>query len=312
MPKELTSQHDGIFIEHSVVNEDIVEISKTFEAPVSLEGCNLNGKLSFRKCIFKEFVMFRGTKLPDRAEFIDCIFLKGCSFAAGLNFSLNKNEGDHIDDIYHLKFDGSEFHNYVTFNNRAFKRSASFKNCTFYDPPHFQNAALHHGTKFSGSQFIGPKKKYDKVRISRFVSGYRRLKYLMKDRGSLFYEYDFHALELQGRKIDKTTPLSERFTISLYQLSSNYGRDIKRPILFFAILTFLNYLILILSKHPPIDSARFIVDQSFSPFSISTEFPTSEMKKDASLLLGIISLIQGFLGLVSFSLFLFTVQRKFK
>jgi len=309
----------GIQMRDNTVGAGLVFENCDFHGYCDLEGVTFNGRLEFRQCVFHEFVMFRGARLPDRAVFENCQFLNGVSFAAGLSRSSDSITQEVT--LQHLRFRGTSFAGYVTFNNRTFNRSTDFQKCIFIDPPHFQNTVFHQGTRFDEALFHRIKTN-DQTRISRAELAFRRLKSLMRDVGDVERQSEFLALELESRRRRKEVSYFEKFMILLYDLGSDFGRSPMRPGVFLLVIASLSWAALfgysLWTGQPvaPDQLGWFVVEQTFAPFrGLESDYsptPSLAVLFDRSpALFKTVSLVQSSSALIALTLFVLALRRRF-
>lgn len=288
-----------------------------FEGYCDFEGSIFTGRLEFKNCIFTEFVMFRGARLPDRAVFENCRFEKGISFAAGLSHATDQPSQELT--LHHLRFRGSHFFDYTTFNNRTFQRSADFQKCHFIDPPHFQNTIFHHGTRFEQAVFW-PIKTRDKIRLSRAELGFRRLKTIMSDLGDIERQCEFLALELRTRRRRKETPIVEKLLIYLYEFGSDFGRSPVRPPIFLLAVSLIGWIILttltINTEVSAGDVGWYLIEQTFAPYrALQSDYqPAPALQSSYTSFRSAFCLIAGIqssAALTTLTLFALAVRRRF-
>lgn len=309
----------GIQMRDIAVGASLIFENCDFHGYCDLEGVIFNGLLEFRHCTFHNFVMFRGARLPDRTVFEDCRFLEGVSFAAGLSRSDAATTQEVT--LQHLRFRGTSFSGYVTFNNRTFNRATDFQKCNFIDPPHFQNTIFHQGTRFDEAIFHRIKTN-DQTRIARAELAFRRLKSLMRDVGDVERQSEFLALELESRRRRKEVSYFEKFMILLYDLGSNFGRSPMRPGVFLLVIAFLCWTALytyaLWADQPtaPDQLGWFIVEQTFAPFrGLESDYspaPSLAGLFDRSpALFKAVSLVESSSALIALTLFVLALRRRF-
>lgn len=309
----------GIQMRDITVGAGLVFEHCDFHGYCDLEGVIFNGRLEFRHCTFHDFVMFRGARLPDRAVFENCQFHGGVSFAAGLSRSADSTTQEVT--LQHLRFRGTSFAGYVTFNNRTFNRSTDFQKCIFFDPPHFQNTVFHQGTRFDEAVFHRIKTN-DQTRISRAELAFRRLKSLMRDVGDVERQSEFLALELESRRRRKEVSYFEKFMILLYDFGSDFGRSPMRPGVFLLVMAGLSWATLLgcaLWQGQPAAMdhlAWFIVEQTFAPFrGLESDYspapPLAALFNSCPALFKAASLVQSSSALIALTLFVLALRRRF-
>ncbi|MBI1329023.1 MAG: hypothetical protein GC166_03855 [Alphaproteobacteria bacterium] len=84
---------------------------------------------------------------------------------------------------------------------------------------------------------------------------YRQLRRLCADIGSIEYEGLFHALELKAHRARTDTQIPARIASWLYEMLSDYGRSMARPMLALLNAWFLAVIFYLLLFLPPYDSA---------------------------------------------------------
>jgi hypothetical protein len=311
---------DAIHFRNCVVNSELVFENCTFTGIVDFDGSKFQFPLRFTNCTFQQYVLFRGASLADRTRFESCRFRTGASFAAGYSTAGAGDEHE-VNELRHVRFRSCEFNGYVTFNNRTFVRSPDFSHSTFGAPPHFQNATVHRGAMFDGAEFLVPS-SFEEEELARAAMGFRCLQRVADEMGDRARHHEFVAKELQVRRRLDTTQDFEKAIITIYQIVSDFGRSILRPIVFLVIIGGIMCVLTGIATYVADSTAStgdivlFVVQQSLRPFSIlesDYQAPSSLSATYAELrgLMVLISTLQGLAQLTAAALFLFAIKRRF-
>jgi len=205
----------------------------------------------------------KGTKFGGAAGFSDAIFERnlnsaGARFAGKANFQNARFAGD-------ADFDGATFRERALFDAARFEASARFRACAFTDGALFTNGTFAASATFDGVRSIGPFSlvgadfaqvpdftetdfstavRLDEIAIAdapllAFTTSlnksarYRALKRMASAGGDGDREMRFHASEMRARRGNEHLPFGRGaagFWLGyLYQLISNFGRSVFRP-----------------------------------------------------------------------------------
>jgi len=318
--KCLSTHFTGISCKDAVFHASIELVDCIVNGLADFEGADFKGTLKFVRCTFNDFVMLRGANLPDRCVFEECQFNGGLSMASGLS----RAGGVEVECtvIKHVKFKKCSFSGYVTFNNRAFSRSAAFSECVFFDPPHFQNTIYHSGTSFDGCDFRCVSTG-DSVRKTRAEAAFRSLKRRMQDIGDIERMGLFAARELQVRRSHPNTSFFEKALITVYGLGADFGRSTVRPFALLAIVTLANLTALVLlgeqmNHDAVLDAGWFLLSQTAAPFSAFNPSFTLPMASETLAapngrwIWGSIALVQSLTLVIAIALLVFSIRRRFQ
>jgi hypothetical protein len=134
------------------------------------------------------------------------------------------------------RFLNARFHSTATFDQANFDGTTRFDGARFEQPPNFTTSSFRHGPSFQDTIFDF----YDASEAHVF---YRRLKKFAIDAQDHQGELDLFALETKARRgyhLKWTRPRDwlELVLSHLYEIASDYGRSVLRPLVALA-LTFL-------------------------------------------------------------------------
>lgn len=206
------------FDEHAVFTESIFvdSIAETDE------------KTSFKKAIFYKDASFTN------ANFATGTVINNIEFRGFADFSISdvvffkndlKSDGFNV-----ISFEGCNFQA-VDFTNRKFKLKTNFSSCIFNKAPHFFGCTFHQHIIFP------PQKNFKDVASDDAAHAYRVLYRGMSDIKDRGYESMFYALVQKSERRSGEQPYHVKLTSWLYEVTTNYGQDIGRPIFWLLIST---------------------------------------------------------------------------
>ncbi len=262
-------------------------------------------QVDFAKAIFKKKADFFNTTFKRSLEFT------GVRFEGHANFNADNNDDGSL-SFPGLNFSGSTFKDSVLFINRTFLATTNFDDCTFFVAPKFQGCTLHQDTRF-------PPGRNFKDHTHTAAPAYRTLKLDMEKIRARQEEAMFNALE---QKCQAAAPEMDRMVKCFsyfYELTSNYGQSLGRPIagmLGVSILFILIHLLMAagFSWKTLFSIIGFTIEQSVSPFKVwrLTDSPDWLCSCFDLVLLQIIATAHSLLFLAFFGLFILVLRWRFK
>jgi uncharacterized protein YjbI with pentapeptide repeats len=215
--------------------------SMTFSGAARFDGATFSGVVTFR-ATFRKYCSFAGTTpFAKRASFSESSFrnvgFSGREFREATDFS-----SAHFDGV--PKFHGGKLHPDTSFLNATFR---------YGDPP--RRAGWFHDWPVGAEGQKEAKRRLRAWLLWRHVPfglrhpalkevrrrhdadaeeyeiAYRQLRRLTAEIGSIEYEGLFHALELRAHRARTDTNPTARFASWLYDVLSDYGRSMGRPVI---------------------------------------------------------------------------------
>ena len=221
---------------------------------VQFTGATFRSTLNFYKATFR-FVSFQGCDFPDSAGFEQAIFLddvvfantsfaktayfKGATFKANINFKdAVFSDVAHFDDIIWPSTPALWTN---AFDRALFKSHAVFTGALCQSFAAFNGAKLERGIRFDPGDEVSNKQtlkkemppETSKSRDALLLSlegGCRVLKQAMAYASDPLREQEFYRFELKARRAQTRSLKSEKFVSRTYELVSDYGSSIFRPI----------------------------------------------------------------------------------
>ncbi len=209
-------------------------------------GARWSRNPSFFGARFGEHADLRGTQFSYGTDFRNTSWGDGVNFQARTWDQLrqdfttddlwkkSKQEaedwGSSPDAFLDIDFSGAVFEGSADFSNRHFKTKTRFVGTTFHKAPLFHGCELHQDTSFDGATFPKPTGDKDASRA------YETLKLAFSKQQAVRAEQDFFRLEM-----DEETRREKRLkwlAFWLYNLFSDYGFSIGRPLLLLLASTF--------------------------------------------------------------------------
>ena len=268
--------HKGATFAKAIFNGDAIFTSTGFDSTAVFSSAEFKGNARFNKsalnnaqfdrvnfyaeCEYSRatltFSCFEGITAESYMNFTDATFIGNATFIDALfkesvNFSStgkNKEEPRYFMPV--ALFDGATFKMPVKFNNRKFTDTTSFLNAKFFRAPSFHNCDFHQDTIFEGAEF--------KDGSTESASAYRTLKQQMENFRARREEGKFYALEQRCLRNNTSIPKSVRIFSRLYDITSDYGQSIGRPLLLLIVDLLVFSLIYALIGHACCDFSSSI------------------------------------------------------
>jgi hypothetical protein len=186
---------------------------------------NLMGDITFLNFKFDSHAVFKECWFGGLCKFDDAIFhaigdYSKARFGRGASWAGKA-------DMPHLVFDRACFRSSARFTNREFSGPLSCRQTVFAIAPDFHGCKFHQDTSFKDALFLDDKNP-------EAAAAYRTLKLAMESARAKDEEALFYALEQRSwRRNMKGGPMTWAFSW-LYDLGSNYGRSIGKPIIWLA------------------------------------------------------------------------------
>ncbi len=170
----------------------------------SFEECAFEKKVEFERARFQEFAFFAGAQFPDHTTYFDCEF-----------------EGD-------ATFQEARFAGVVDFTTAVFSGAAVFDGAHFDAPPNLAVRGFAMAPTFTRASFGFSDR-------GEAEASYRSLKRLAATAQDHRTELDLFALETRARRSNRLRwgrpqDWIELLASHLYQLTSDYGRSVLRPV----------------------------------------------------------------------------------
>lgn len=200
-------------------------------------------RMDFSGFVFPRYANFKGTTFEDNARF------KGAMFEGG------------------AFFEGATFKGLAIFNNVIFKNWTDFTGATFQTAPHFHNAAIHQDTAFSfGEDFFS---QFPDIESDEAEQCYRTLKLAMNKYQAHTEEAGFFKLELKARALKE--PWYRRWMYKAYELFSDYGQSVSNPIIWWAGLGLVMFIIYALILGKPGEAFTVTLSQALPLIGVEKE-----------------------------------------
>jgi uncharacterized protein YjbI with pentapeptide repeats len=191
--------------------------SVTFFEYADFESATFTGVTGFESAKFLHVADFNKAKFYGVADFRSAVFSMTANFISAA-FSDTSN------------FTAAMFSSYIHFINAKFAGNTIFANARFDSRvPDFRGATMHEATEWHGIAW--PKPLGSKDDAQQQVYAYERLKQEMERLKKHEDEQGFFRRELRARRGLSQTLSWGWFLNLAYQLSSNYGNSIGRPML---------------------------------------------------------------------------------
>ena len=174
---------------------------------------------------FSGFSFAGGSVNQDRTLMTPCVDFSGCTFKSGANFK-GTQFGKHavlerVRFSSTANFTDARFEDNVTFQGSAFHGETNFELVHFGGVPNFHGCTLNQNTSFEGA-------KYSDIPSARAASAYRTLKLAFAQQHDIRKEQHFFRLEMRAET--GITKYPKRLLYQLYQLLSDYGFSLIRPV----------------------------------------------------------------------------------
>jgi len=292
--------HESIFFGRNVFDELVVKgklgfTRGDFRGPASFDNSTFHRAVEFYRSEFQDEVTFAGTTFESRSSF-DIV-----SFRSRFSFE----NADFKDAVFFTSINWPELkpcHGGTSQYERAFYNTR-FKGSAVFHGSGFGHHAAFDGAVFDGSVLIDSvgereaKAQFDielsaaktstdvpEDRLERLRGGAYALRHAMEKASDKKREFLLYRFELMVRQCQTKTPSWERKLSHLYQISSDYGTSIGRPLLLMLALTvFFTFIYSLIggfstgafSLHRPLD----LVAGDWTPvfrgisFSVGRTFP---------------------------------------
>ncbi|MFZ3322730.1 MAG: pentapeptide repeat-containing protein [Usitatibacter sp.] len=149
-------------------------------------------------------------------------------------------------------FRGARILGKLDLSNRDFSEAASFEECYLGKAPSFHTCKLHQDTSFDDAEFPD-------IASQDAERCYRTLKLAMSSHQAYREELLFFALEMKSRAIQEPNP-AVKVLYWLYENTSDFGRSVKRPLIWLAGLIVASAVVYALIFELPI-----VIDCADSP-----------------------------------------------
>lgn len=199
----------------------------TFSSPVNFEGATFSAPAIFFRASFHTVADFSSTAffraLFEEAKFFDRAIFSSARFSENSDFN-SATFSKRCD------FSSCSFAAASLFVNTKFVANTSFADARFESKvPDFRGATLHEATEWHGVTW--PQPPNTKTDAQDQVYAYERLKQEMERLKKHADEQDFFRRELRARRGLARVWSSARALNLLYQILSDYGNSISRPLL---------------------------------------------------------------------------------
>lgn len=271
-----------------------------------------NDVVVFESAVFKADSVFTNTTFMQYADFTNASFNEGADFSCEID-QQNNEKGSSGNSFQSIIFDNVEF-SHVSFTNRNFRSTTSFRNVIFEKAPKFHNCELHQDTDFTGAVFKDKKSKH----ASR---SYRSLKLAMEQMRARDEHARFYALEQKSIRKLKETPGWVKLTSMLYEVTSNYGQSALRPLVgltltFVLAMTLYQFMIGFNAVNFTI-AVDFAFDQIIRPFSAWATRGTAEkmiklIGPHNYMLVRYVAAVQSIISLVFITLFILAIRWRYR
>lgn len=246
-----------------------------FGKEVNFQGACFK-KGDFSKAKFKSLVDFsgRGVVNSDENE-------KLKEFTKKINYGYNRSEFET------LIFTSADFFGEAIFNSRKFKNTTLFNKVTFHkNAPKFHSSELHQDISFDQISFRG----YGADNEAE-CRAYRTLKLIMSKHQAvheeqLFFRYEMRAevrKYWEGKGIQSK---SKWFLYKMYELSSDYGSSLIRPILgYFMVFLFFCFIVFPLTVLEKTGNNCFLLcqncyfEENFFTYALAQSIPFFDVAK---------------------------------
>ena len=230
-----------------VVPVELTMSPNRVNGPASFNGAQFHGAVDSVYADFSDFMWFDEAEFHRNARFDSAAFqgeasFSGAQFHAEAEFPGADNPNlDERRKVNAASFSGTRFGGSANFSNREFLSRTDFTGAIFEFAPNFHGSTLHQDTAF------GDIDCFRDVTSDRAADAYRTLRLAMEEHRARLQEGMFFALEQKARR-RKMKRFNPAHWLSFgYELGSNYGLSILRPLLWFAggiiISTFLLFTV---------------------------------------------------------------------
>ncbi|MGY6628738.1 MAG: pentapeptide repeat-containing protein [Oceanicaulis sp.] len=226
-----------------------------FRREANFHEAKFYGEAIFSNTKFNWTANISNVKFFRSAEFESSIFLGNSNFnninpKGRLNFKFSSFERI----IFGFEFDKNFSTDQIVsgFREVKFNRLVDFRSDPFRVLPMFEGSQIHGGIVFSKPCDTNSLKIFDKEVIASALKnssnqrdiilraaelGAQALKFQMKNISDSTGEQILYRCELKSRSLQSVTHWSERFTSNTYELMSNYGVSVYRPIIRLGFIT---------------------------------------------------------------------------
>ena len=262
---------------------------------------------------------FLNTKINRNITFRDTnikkIIFKKIVVYGNADFSYSSTLSEEKNIIF-ADFSDSEFHAQCNFINRCFEGTTLFNNIVFHKAPKFHGGKLHQFTDFNGAKYLDISADAE--------SSYRTLKLFMENIRSPRDQANFFAYEQKCHRKRKDVSVGVKLFSWLYEISSDYGRSLIRPLIAMFTTIILSTLIYAyqgsktISFNLPVNWNRilealiFSIQQSVSPFYVWKVNSAPDWYFNSLNCLKITATIQSLLILSLFAIFLLALRWNFR
>jgi hypothetical protein len=222
--------------------------STRFSMPANFQSTTFNDYANFHSVIFGAFADFRSAKFNAFASFDSATFNATAHFEwAKYNFNA---------DFVNSKFLSATEFSHVTFRSAV---------------PRFFGATLHEGTTWHGVVWPSPSLSRDadtnKALAQQQVYAYERLKQEMEKLKKHEDEQFFFRKELRARRELHPMISTHRLLNFLYELLSNYGYGVLRPVGWFGGLFFVGFVLFAIDPLEFSGKKLTTLDAAFTSFA---------------------------------------------
>ena len=285
-----------------------------FYDEADFEKAKFFGSAYFKLANFNGLMNFRDTLFDGAANFSGDEERRGLADKSFGPFGISIVESIPID------FSGAIFNGELDLSGREFKRVTSFKGAKFAEPPLFHDSVFHSNTNLDDADFTRCSDNDD-------ARAYRVLKHAMENQRAWDEAFRFHALELRSRRNDLTTLWYIKLSSHAYEIISEYGQNIWRPmwlssvLLFACICVYGIWAYLHISGFMPEcfyrDLFTFSVEQVVRPFHVwSHDYKVpvnlSVWFNSNAIAVRIVATLQSLFSLSLITMFVFAVRRRFR
>lgn len=293
---------DAVFTEAMFANSIARDEETTFDDVV------FHGKAIFVNAVFCAGISLRNIKFHDLADF--------SAQSHRIYDNRNLEEG-----VFHtISFNGCSFQE-VDFTNRKFKSKTDFTACVFNKAPNFHGCIFHQHTIFPSQN------NFKDVSTDGAASAYRVIYRAMSDLKDRGYESMFYALVQRSERKSGMQPYHVRVASWLYEVTTNYGQSIGRPLVVLLLVTIFFSCLYALLASPVIDvyasidwgivgnSIDLSVFQIVKPFAFYSDKSTKMVQillRGHPITFKLTAICQTIFSLSLVTLFLLSLRWKFK
>lgn len=208
--------------------------------------------LDFTDTDFSESATISGVRVRDSTKLVRSTFeaeldMSKSVFMGDFDISTSRYSGGSANSqaLQEVNFSETRFEKKARFTNREFLTTTDFTDAEFRRAPEFHGCRLHQDTKFTMPSFsadFGP----------RAASAFQVLRLQMENHRSRYQEGIFHKLERRAERVSELRRFSVDWLFSwAYELSSEYGTNLARPILILVLLWPITGIALATISSPP-------------------------------------------------------------